>query len=99
MLFRALVWAPVRSRPWRSLATVIGIAAGVAAFVATLIASRSAVSSLRDDTALGGELVRIEAPGGIDDSALALLRPLTRGAQLLPRMDEWVLEQNSRSVL
>ncbi len=99
MLFRALVWAPVRSRPWRSLATVIGIAAGVAAFVATLIASRSAVSSLRDDTALGGELVRIEAPGGIDDSALALLRPLTQGAQLLPRMDEWVLEQNSRSVL
>jgi len=99
MLLRALVLAPLRARPWRSLATVLGIAAGVAAFVATLLASRSAVASLEEDTGSAEEWVRIEAPGGLDEAALAALRPLSEQALILPRMDEWVLERHTRTVL
>lgn len=97
MILRALVLAPLRARPWRTLATVLGIAAGVAAFVATLLSSRAAVRSLSTDPL--EQRLELSAAGGVPEEALSLLRPWCAVAELVPLIEEWVLEANTRSVL
>jgi putative ABC transport system permease protein len=101
MILRALFLRPLLRAPLRFLATLLGISAGVAAFVATLAANRAALASLREDTrALAGEAqLEIASPAGVPASALALLRPLAADAQILPVIEELVLEPKSGAVL
>ena len=101
MILRALFLRPLLRAPLRFLATLLGISAGVAAFVATLAANRAALASLREDTrALAGAAeLEISSPALVPVEALALLRPLAADAVLLPVIEELVLEPRTGAVL
>jgi putative ABC transport system permease protein len=101
MILRALFLRPLLRTPLRFLATLLGITAGVAAFVATLASNRAALASLREDTrALAGAAeLEISSPALVPAEALAILRPLAADAELLPVIEELVLEPNSGAVL
>jgi putative ABC transport system permease protein len=85
-LLSALVWRPALARPWRTAVTVIGVAAGVAALVATTAASRSAVASFTRgvDEVAGRTAIEITTPGGTHWSTLATLAPLADEATVIP---------------
>jgi putative ABC transport system permease protein len=101
MILRALFLRPLSRAPLRFLATLLGITAGVAAFVATLASNRAALLSLREDTrALAGSAqLEIASAALVPTEALALLRPLAADAELLPVIEELVLEPKSGAVL
>lgn len=93
MILRALWLRPTLRRPARALATVAGVAIGVAAFVATLLASRAALASMREgiDELAGRAVLEIAQPGGVDERVLAELRPLASRALFLPLVEESAL--------
>lgn len=101
MILRTLWLRPTLRRPLRALATVGGVAVGVAAVISTLLTTRAAISSLgRDVEVISGEAkLEVTRPGGVrldDLGALrpvcgeALLAPVVEGTALVPRLDERV---------
>ncbi len=101
MILQALFLRPLRRAPLRFLATLLGIAAGVAGFVATLASNRAALSSLREDTRAiaGAASLEIVSPALVPQETLALLRPLCADAVLVPVIEDLVLEPHSGAVL
>ncbi len=93
MIVRALFLRPLVRRPWRFLVTVLGVAAGVAAVVSTMAASRAAVASFAEgvDEMAGAARLEVVRPGGLPESLLADLRPLTGDAVVVPVVEESVL--------
>ncbi len=93
MILAALFLRPMRRAPLRFLATVVGVAAGVAELVATLAAGRAALASLREGVVeiAGRSRLEITAPGGVDEALLGTLRSVARDAVILPVVEELVL--------
>jgi putative ABC transport system permease protein len=93
VLLRTFFLRPVRRRPLRFVTTVIGVAAGIAALVATVAASRAAVASLRDgiDQIAGRTRLEITAPAGVPEDLLGRMRPLTGDAMVVPVIEEIAL--------
>ena len=93
MVLKALLWRPLRRRPWRFLVTVIGVATGVAAVVATVAASRAAVRAFAEgvDEVAGAVRVEVTRPGGVPVSLLGTLRPLAGDAVVAPVVEEVAL--------
>ncbi|MDZ4771991.1 MAG: FtsX-like permease family protein [Planctomycetota bacterium] len=90
MIQSALFTRPVAKHPVRFLATVLGIAAGVASVVSTLGASSAALSSLREGVGLlsGRAALEVTAAGGVPESELTRLAPLALDALLLPVVED-----------
>jgi hypothetical protein len=98
----ATLWLrPLWQRPRRALATVLGVAVGVASVLATALASRAAVASMTDDVeALAGPArLEVTRPGGVPVADLALfaslagearLGPVVEGTALVPASGELV---------
>lgn len=99
MLLDALFLRPIRRRPLRFCVTVLGVAAGVAAVVATLASSRAAVSALEEGVLelSGRARLEVRAPGGLADAVLGTLRPIAGEALLVPVVDEVALSPASRA--
>lgn len=93
MVIRALLWRPLKRRPWRLVVTVCGVAAGVAAVVATVAASRAAVRAFAQGVEEVAGAVRIEVtrPGGLPARWLERLRPLSSDAVVVPVVEEVAL--------
>jgi putative ABC transport system permease protein len=93
MILRAFFLRPLASRPWRFLVTVIGVAAGVAAVVSTVAASRAAVASFGEgvEEVAGAARLEITRPGGLPEDLLASLLPLAGDALIVPVAEENVL--------
>lgn len=93
MILRALLLRPLVRRPWRFVVTVVGVAIGVAAVVATVAASRAAVASFAEgiDEVAGAARLEATRPGGLPDSLLAALRPVSDQALVVPVIDDSVL--------
>lgn len=93
MLAAALFLRPARRTPLRFLATVLGVAAGIAALVSTRVSSRAAVGSLTEDVgALAGRArLEVVADGGVEIDWLARLEPLATEVEVLPVVDEIVV--------
>ena len=93
MIFRALFLRPLMHRPWRFAVTVLGVAAGVAAVVATVAASRAAIASFAEgvEEVAGAARLEVTRPGGLPESLLAELRPITDEAVVVPVVEESVL--------
>ncbi len=99
MILRALFLRPIRRAPLRFLVTVVGVAAGVAAVVATLASSRAAVAALQEGVAelSGRAVLEVRAPGGLADSVLGDLVPLAHAAILVPIVEEVALSPRTRT--
>ena len=83
----ATLWLrPLWQRPRRALATVLGVAVGVASVLATALASRAAVASMTDDVvALAGpERIEVTRPGGVPVAEMGRLAPLAGEAHVAP---------------
>lgn len=93
MILRALFLRPIRRRPLRFVVTVLGVAAGVAAVVATLASSRAAVAALDEGVRdlAGRARLEISSPSGLDAHVLGTLRPISRDAHLVPIVEEVAL--------
>lgn len=93
MILRALFLRPLVRRPWRFLVTVVGVAAGVAAVVSTVAASRAAVAAFADgvEEVAGAARLELTRPGGMPEGLLAALRPVTGDAVVVPLVEENVL--------
>ncbi len=92
MILRTLWLRPTRTSPLRFLATLAGVAIGVAAVVSTLLASRAAVSSLGADVEVvaGSAALEIRRSGGVDSAVLADLRELAGEALMVPVVEDVV---------
>jgi hypothetical protein len=90
MLLRTFFLRPVRRRPLRFLTTVLGVAAGIAAVVATISSSQAAVASLREGvTEIAGRArLEVTAPAGVPENLLGTLRPLAGDAVVVPVIEE-----------
>lgn len=99
MLIRALFLRPIVRRPLRFCVTVLGVAAGVAAVVATLASSRAAVGALAEGVAelSGRARLEVRASGGLADSVLGDLRPIAGDALIVPVVDEVALDPIGRA--
>jgi putative ABC transport system permease protein len=93
LLLRTLLWRPLRRRPLRFLVTVVGVAIGIAAVVATVTSSRAAVASLREGVEAIAPPAGLEVtrPGGVDEAWLARLRPVAGEAVIAPVVEEIAL--------
>ncbi|MCJ7441159.1 MAG: ABC transporter permease, partial [Thermoanaerobaculaceae bacterium] len=93
MLLRTFFLRPVRRRPLRFVTTVVGVAAGIAAVVATISASQAAVASLREGVAevAGRARLEVTAPAGVPEDLLGRLRPLSGDALVVPVIEEIAL--------
>lgn len=93
MVLRALFLRPVLHRPARFVVTVVGVAVGVAAVVATVSANRAAVASLRRgiEEISGRAALDVVQPGGVPDTALDALLPVTDLAVVAPVVDQIAL--------
>ncbi|HVN30536.1 MAG TPA: FtsX-like permease family protein [Thermoanaerobaculaceae bacterium] len=93
MLLRTFFLRPVRRRPLRFLTTVLGVAAGIAAVVATISSSQAAVASLREGvTEIAGRTrLEVTAPAGVPEDLLGTLRPLAGDAVVVPVIEEIAL--------
>jgi putative ABC transport system permease protein len=93
LVLEALVLRPIRGAPSRFFVTVIGVAVGIASVIATLSASRAAVSSMREgvEQVAGQTAFEIAQPGGLPEGVLGELRPLARDALLAPVVEDLVL--------
>jgi putative ABC transport system permease protein len=93
MILRALFLRPLLRRPWRFLVTVIGVAAGVAAVVSTVAASRAAVASFAEgiDEVAGRARLEVTRPGGLPEELLGVLRPLAGDCLIVPVVEDNVL--------
>jgi len=93
VLLRTFFLRPVQRRPLRFVTTVLGVAAGVAAVVATISASQAAVASLREGVAevAGRARLEVTAPSGVPEQLLGRLRPLSGDALVVPVIEEIAL--------
>ena len=93
MILKALLLRPLVRRPWRFLVTVVGIAAGVAAVISTVAASRAAVASFAEGIVevAGAARLEVTRPGGLPEELLEALRPLSGDALVVPVVDDSVL--------
>ncbi|HSN57395.1 MAG TPA: ABC transporter permease [Candidatus Sulfomarinibacteraceae bacterium] len=93
MILKALLLRPLARRPWRFLVTVIGIAAGVAAVISTVAASRAAVASFAEGIVevAGAARLEVTRPGGLPEELLEALRPLSGDALVVPVVEDSVL--------
>ncbi|OFV82529.1 MAG: hypothetical protein A2Y78_06785 [Acidobacteria bacterium RBG_13_68_16] len=93
MLLRTFFLRPVRRRPLRFVTTVVGVAAGIAAVVATISASQAAVASLREGVAeiAGRARLEVTAPAGVPEQLLGRLRPISGDALVVPVIEEIAL--------
>jgi putative ABC transport system permease protein len=93
VLLRTFFLRPVRRRPLRFVTTVVGVAAGIAAVVATISASQAAVASLREGVAevAGRARLEVTAPAGVPEDLLGRLRPLSGDALVVPVIEEIAL--------
>ena len=83
----ATLWLrPLWQRPRRALATVLGVAVGVASVLATALASRAAVASMTDDVEAIAGPARLEVtrPGGVPVADLARLAELAGAVRIAP---------------
>lgn len=99
---KAFLWLrTLWQRPRRALATVLGVAVGVAAVLSTALASRAAVASLTDDVdALAGTArLEVTRAGGVPVADMArlasvcgdvLVSPVVEGTALVPGSKELV---------
>jgi len=99
VILRALFLRPLRRRPLRFVVTVLGVAAGVAAVVATLASSRAAVAALDEGVRdlAGRARLEITSSGGLDVHVLGTLRPISADAHLVPIVEEVALCLDSDS--
>ncbi len=90
MILSALVLRPARRAPLRFLATVAGVAIGVASVVATVLASRAAVASLSEgvEAIAGPVALEVRRPGGVDEGALGRLAEFGDRVLLAPVIEE-----------
>ena len=93
MILRTLLLRPLAHAPWRFVITVIGVAAGIAAVVSTVAASRAAVASFAEgiDVVAGAARLEITRPGGLPETLLTDLRPITGDALVVPVVEDTVL--------
>ena len=93
MILKALLLRPLARRPWRFVVTVAGVAAGIAAVISTVAASRAAVASFTEGIVevAGAARLEVTRPGGLSETTLAELRPLSREALVVPVVEETVL--------
>jgi putative ABC transport system permease protein len=93
MVLRALLLRPLVRRPWRFLVTVLGVATGVAAVVSTVAASRAAMESFAQgiDEVAGAARLEIAPPGGLPETTLEALRPVSGDALVVPVVEDTVL--------
>ena len=93
MILRALFLRPIMRRPWRLVVTVIGVAAGIAAVVSTVAASRAAIASFAEgvEEVAGAARLEVTRPGGLPEELLGELRPLAGEALIVPVVEESVL--------
>ncbi len=93
MIAKALFLRPVLRRPARFCATILGVAAGVAAVVATLASSRAAVESLENGVLelSGATALEITRAGGLDESEMSRLAPLAEDAWIAPVVETLAL--------
>ena len=101
MILRALWLRPMKSQPVRALATVLGVAIGVASVISTLLASRAAVASLSADVEVvaGAATLEITRSGGVDLddfvhlrelAGIAHIAPIIEGTAFVPRLEDMV---------
>jgi putative ABC transport system permease protein len=92
LLLRTLFWRPLCRRPLRFLVTVVGVAIGIAAVVATMLASRAAVASLREgvEAIAPPAALEVTRPGGVDEAWLRL-QPVAGEAVIGPVIEEIAL--------
>ncbi len=97
MSARALWLRPLVMRPARALATVAGVAVGVASVVSTGLASRAAVASLTDDVRAlsAGALLEVTRPGGVAPEVLGDLRELCGEVLAVPVIEGTALVERS----
>ncbi|MCU0303420.1 MAG: ABC transporter permease [Thermoanaerobaculales bacterium] len=93
MILKALLLRPLLRRPWRFLVTVVGVATGVAAVISTIAASRAAIASFAEgiEEVAGAARLEIASPGGLPETLLAELRPVSGDALVVPVVEETVL--------
>jgi len=93
VLLRTLFLRPAQRSPIRLGVTVLGVAIGVAAVVATVSANRAAVASLRRgvEEVAGPAVLEVTKPGGLDERVLERLRPLADEAVVAPVLEEIAL--------
>lgn len=93
MILRALLLRPLVRRPWWFLVTLVGVAAGVAAVVSTLAASRAAIAAFGEgvEEVAGAARLELTRPGGLPEELLVALRPVTGEAVVVPIVEESVL--------
>ena len=93
MILQALFLRPLKRRPLRFVVTVIGVAAGVAAVVSTIAASRAAIASFAEgvEEVAGAARLEVTQPGGLPEDLLTALTPLSGDALIAPIVEESVL--------
>ena len=93
VVFKALFLRPLRRGPWRFLSTVVGVAAGVAAVVSTLAASRAALASLVEGVAevSGVAAWELAMPGGMSEEEAARQAAAADLAVVAPVVEELVV--------
>lgn len=93
VVFKALFLRPLRRGPWRFLSTVVGVAAGVAAVVSTLAASRAALASLVEGVAevSGVAAWELSMPGGMSEEEAARQASTADLAVVAPVVEELVV--------
>ena len=92
-VLEALLWRPLRRSPWRFLFTLLGVAAGVAAVVSTLAASRAALASLVSGvTEVSGATVwEVSAPSGLTIEEASRWSSVAADAVIAPLVEETAL--------
>lgn len=101
VVLQALFLRPLKRGPWRFLSTVVGVAAGVAAVVSTLAASRAALASLVEGVAevSGMAAWELAPPGGMSAAEagrqaatadLAVVAPVVEELVVLEGLDDAV---------
>lgn len=90
MILRALWLRPIKSHPIRALATIAGVAIGVASVISTVLANRAAVASLDEDVQVvaGTASLEITRAGGVSLDDFFHLRPLTGIAHVTPVIED-----------
>jgi len=91
---------PIVARPGRLVASVLGVAVGVAAVIATVAGSGAAVASLAEDveTLAGPAVLEVRGPGGVRFERLEDLAPIAAEVDLVPVVEDTVLVEEAELV-
>ncbi|MGH9393285.1 MAG: ABC transporter permease subunit, partial [Terriglobales bacterium] len=94
MLFRALIWRPLRNDLGRTLLSLLAIALGVAVVIAIRVANRSAIGSFQRTTSAlaGGADLLATGPAAVPASLLPRLTGLNAQAEFSPYLDRWAYD-------